>query len=87
LPTWSCSRLFGVEPAHPAHSAGDRHPDGLANSSGLVGRNVTAHITFSAFALFDEDVQNHMGMSSAFGMCQDGYPRTVTRVSAATPGP
>jgi choline dehydrogenase-like flavoprotein len=55
------------------NSATDKHPNGLANSSGLVGRNVMAHITVSAFGLFDENVENHMGMSSAFGMCQDGY--------------
>jgi choline dehydrogenase-like flavoprotein len=55
------------------NSASDKHPNGLANSSGMVGKYVMAHITFSAFALFDEDVKNHMGMSSAFGMSQDGY--------------
>jgi len=55
------------------NSTSDKHPKGLANSSGLVGQYAMAHITFSAFALFDEDVKNHMGMSSAFGMSQDGY--------------
>jgi len=55
------------------NSASDKHPNGLANSSGLVGRYVMAHMGASAYALFDEDVQNHMGFSSAFGMSQDGY--------------
>src|SRR5207248_252027 len=55
------------------NSANDRHPKGLANSSGLVGHNVTAHITFSAFAMFEENTENHMGTSGAFGMSQDGY--------------
>jgi choline dehydrogenase-like flavoprotein len=32
-----------------------------------------AHITFSAFGLFEENTENHIGMSSAFGMSQDGY--------------
>src|SRR6267143_6755285 len=53
--------------------ARDKHPKGLANSSGLVGQYVTAHITFSAFAMFDENTENHMGTSGAFGMSQDGY--------------
>src|SRR5207247_10748595 len=55
------------------NSANDKHPKGLANSSGRVGHNVTAHITFSAFAMFDENTENHMGTSGAFGMSQAGY--------------
>ena len=55
------------------NSANDRHPKGLANSSGRVGQYVTAHITFSAFAMFEENTENHMGTSGAFGMSQDGY--------------
>src|SRR5262249_30125949 len=55
------------------NSKTDKQPEGLANSSSLVGKYVTAHITFSAFGLFEEDTENHVGMSSAFGMSQDGY--------------
>jgi choline dehydrogenase-like flavoprotein len=55
------------------NSRTDKHPEGLANSSGQVGRYVMAHITFSAFGLFEENTENHIGMSSAFGMSQDGY--------------
>src|SRR5438876_7635456 len=50
------------------NSASDRHPKGLANSSGLVGQYVTAHITFSAFAMFEENTENHMGTPGALGM-------------------
>ena len=32
-------------------SAGDRHPDGLANSSGVVGRNYMAHINSGVIAI------------------------------------
>jgi choline dehydrogenase-like flavoprotein len=34
-----------------------------------------AHITFSAFGMFEENTENHIGMSSAFGMSQDGYAK------------
>jgi len=57
------------------NSATDKHPNGLANSSGLLGRYVMVHIGASAWALFDEDVENHLGMSLAFGMSQDGYAK------------
>src|SRR5215831_3442418 len=41
------------------NSATDKHPNGLANASGLVGKYMMAHFNSGTWALFDEDVQNH----------------------------
>jgi choline dehydrogenase-like flavoprotein len=37
------------------------HPDGLANSSGLVGRNLMLHVSAYAFARFDEQIDGWQG--------------------------
>jgi choline dehydrogenase-like flavoprotein len=37
------------------------HPDGLANSSGLVGRNLMLHVSAYAFARFDERIDGWQG--------------------------
>ena len=55
------------------NSATDKHPDGLANSSGLVGRYFMAHFGAAVKALFDEDLENYRGTSGNQFMCQDGY--------------
>jgi choline dehydrogenase-like flavoprotein len=39
------------------HSASTRHPDGLANSSGAVGKYLMAHVADSHIAFFDQPVQ------------------------------
>ena len=47
------------------NSATDKHPNGLANSSGLVGKYLTAHFASGTSALFDEDLQPYMGTIAA----------------------
>jgi choline dehydrogenase-like flavoprotein len=42
-------------------SADDRHPDGLANSSGLVGRNLMLHPNCTALGYYDEDLESWRG--------------------------
>jgi choline dehydrogenase-like flavoprotein len=42
-------------------SANDAHPDGLGNSSGLVGRCLMFHIVFSAIGTFDEEIRTYRG--------------------------
>ncbi|MBI5499165.1 MAG: GMC family oxidoreductase [Deltaproteobacteria bacterium] len=42
-------------------SAGPSHPDGLGNSSGLVGRYLMFHIVFSAVGVFDEEIRTYRG--------------------------
>ena len=55
------------------NSATDKHPSGLANSSGLVGRHFMAHFGARVSALFDEDLENYMGISGNQLMCQEHY--------------
>jgi hypothetical protein len=43
------------------NSSSSAHPDGLANSSGLVGAYMMAHVSGQVFGLFDEDTDPYMG--------------------------
>lgn len=43
------------------NSASSAHPDGLANSSGLVGAYMMCHIGGQVFGLFDEETKPYMG--------------------------
>jgi choline dehydrogenase-like flavoprotein len=42
-------------------SSSPRHPDGLANSSGLVGKNLMVHVQSFAVGLFEEPVEGWNG--------------------------
>jgi choline dehydrogenase-like flavoprotein len=57
------------------NSAGDKHPEGLANSSGLVGRNFMAHGAVNLYGMFADETANYMGRSGGQLMSQDGYAR------------
>ncbi len=57
------------------NSATDKHPNGLANSSGLLGRYIMAHSLTEIWGLFNEDTENHMGVTGALLMSQDDYPK------------
>jgi choline dehydrogenase-like flavoprotein len=58
------------------NSATDKHPKGLANASGLVGHFMMSHTVASTWAMFDEDVQNHMGTVAVQYMSYAHYPKT-----------
>jgi len=47
--------------------------DGLANSSGLVGKNLMSHPTWQVFGTFDEPVNAFKGMQMGHVMVQDFY--------------
>ena len=51
-------------------SAQGRYPDGLANSSGQVGKNYMRHMTGSVYATFDKPVKMWRGTTMA-GIIQD----------------
>ena len=52
------------------NSASAKYPDGLANSSGQVGRNYMRHMTGSVYAAFDKPVHMFRGTTMA-GVVQD----------------
>jgi choline dehydrogenase-like flavoprotein len=54
-------------------SANTRFPDGLANSSGLVGRYFMSHPTWQVFGTFDRPVNAYKGMQMGHVMVQDFY--------------
>lgn len=56
------------------NSASSLFPDGLANSSGQVGKNYMRHMTGSVYAIFDRPVNMYRGTTMA-GIIQDesGY--------------
>jgi len=47
------------------NSASSKYPDGLANSSGQVGRNYMRHTTGSVYAIFDQPVRMYRGTTMA----------------------
>ena len=52
------------------NSASNLFPDGLANSSGQVGRNYMRHMTGSVYAVFDKSVHMYRGTTMA-GIIRD----------------
>ena len=52
------------------NSASNMHPEGLANSSGQVGRNYMRHTTGSVYGVFEEPVQMWRGTTMA-GIIED----------------
>ena len=54
-------------------SANGTFPDGLANSSGLIGKNFMSHPTWQVFGTFDEPVNAFKGMQMGHVMVQDYY--------------
>ncbi|MFT4638754.1 MAG: choline dehydrogenase-like flavoprotein [Verrucomicrobiales bacterium] len=54
-------------------SANATFPDGLANSSGLVGKNFMSHPTWQVFGTFDQPVNSYKGMQMGHVMVQDFY--------------
>lgn len=52
------------------NSASAKYPDGLANSSGQVGKNYMRHVTGSVYAAFDKSVHMYRGTTMA-GIVRD----------------
>jgi hypothetical protein len=63
-------RQLHREPAAAAQLRLVDVPDGLANSSGQVGRNYMRHMTGSVYAVFDKPVNMYRGTTMA-GIIQD----------------
>lgn len=60
------------------NSASTMFPDGLANSSGQVGRNYMRHMTGSVYAVFDRPVHMYRGTTMA-GIISDEAKNDPTR--------
>jgi len=58
------------------NSATGKHARGLANASGLVGNYMMTHFASGTFAIFDEDLENHMGTTGAQYMSYERYGKT-----------
>jgi choline dehydrogenase-like flavoprotein len=58
------------------NSATDKHPNGLANKNQLVGKFMMTHHIAGTWALFDEDIQPHMGTVAAQFLSYDRYNKT-----------
>ena len=58
-------------------SASSNSPDGLANSSGLVGKNLMLHPNCSVAGYYDEDLESHLG--------QPGNSSTACNSTRLTP--
>jgi choline dehydrogenase-like flavoprotein len=57
-----------------------RHfPDGLANRSGLVGKNLMLHPCGYVEGLFDENLASHMGPQGCCILSQEFYETDITR--------
>jgi choline dehydrogenase-like flavoprotein len=67
----------GQNPRLLLNSATEKHPKGLGNSSGLLGKYMTSHTVAGIAALFDEDLQNHLGTIGAQFMSYDRYDKTA----------
>ena len=59
------------------NSATAKHPNGLANKGGMVGKFMMTHQIAPTLALFDEDMEPHMGTIGAQFMSYDRYPKTT----------
>ena len=64
-------------------SASDKHPRGLGNSSGLLGRYIMTHAAGLVYGLFDEETQPYMGAFGGQLVNQDSYPKTTHGKSGA----
>jgi choline dehydrogenase-like flavoprotein len=60
-------------------SASNRHPDGLANSSGMVGRHFMTHGYRLADMWFEESTEHWKGPFGAGPYCQEWYDTDLAR--------
>ena len=59
------------------NSATPKHPNGLANASGLVGKYMMSHFSSGTSALFDDDLQPYLGTIAAQYFSYDRYDKTA----------
>ena len=57
------------------NSSSGKHPNGLANGSGTLGRYVMSHAAVGISGLFEEDMQNYLGATGGQLFCQDTFDK------------
>jgi choline dehydrogenase-like flavoprotein len=78
LAAWSAQN-----PRLMLNSATDKHAHGLANTSGLLGKYMTAHFSSGTSAIFDEDLQPYMGTIGAQYFSYDRYDKNAHKAKGA----
>lgn len=76
-------------------SASSTHPDGLGNSSGLVGKNLMLHPNSSVTGYYDDDLQSYLGPAGQLIHSMEFYDtrpepdfvRGIKMMILPTPGP
>ncbi len=58
-------------------STSPKHPAGLGNDHDLVGRGFMAHALVGLFGLFDQALDNHLGVPGGNLVCRDGAGKTA----------
>ena len=67
---------FTVENARLMLNSGNsKHPNGLGNSSGTVGRYLMSHPAIGVSGLFKDDMQNYLGATGGQLLCQDVFDK------------
>lgn len=75
---------FAVEnPRLLLASANERHPAGLGNRTGLVGRYVMSHTAGLVYGIFDEATDSYLGAFGGQLVNQDSYPKTTHQARRA----
>jgi len=75
---------FSVEnPRLLLASSTDKHPQGLGNKTGFVGRYVMTHMAGVVSGIFDEETHYYMGALGGQLVNQDSYPKLTHAKSGA----
>ena len=61
------------------HSTSDKYPDGLCNSSGLVGKNLMFHPYAMVSGLFDDGLETYKGPLANMVISQEFYETNPTK--------
>ena len=64
-------------------SACRQHPHGIGNSSGMVGKGFSCHTVASAYGLFEQRLDNFLGVTAGQQISQDGYAKDSVRANGA----
>jgi choline dehydrogenase-like flavoprotein len=61
------------------NSPTDKHPRGVANSSGTLGKFIMAHVSGNVFGMFPEETSNFRGVTAGQLVCHDLYAKDPSK--------